>query len=98
MNDRIFADFSPVQYEGTRSTNPLAFRHYDAKRVVLGKTMEEHLRFAICYWHSFAWPGADIFGAGTFVRPWHAELPATPAMADLKHDNAFDFFERNHAP
>ena len=98
MNDRIFADFSPVQYEGTRSTNPLAFRHYDAKRVVLGKTMEEHLRFAICYWHSFAWPGADIFGAGTFVRPWHAELPATQAMADLKLDNAFDFFERINAP
>ncbi len=60
-----------IAYEGPDSDNPLAFRWYDADRVVAGKTMAEHLRFAVCYWHSFAWDGFDIFGAGTLDRPWH---------------------------
>ena len=59
-----------IAYEGPESDNPLAFRWYDAERSVAGRTMAEHLRFAVCYWHSFNWDGFDIFGAGTMDRPW----------------------------
>jgi xylose isomerase len=93
MTDRMFAATPPIRYEGPQSRNPLAFRHYQADRVVAGKTMAEHLRIAVCYWHSFAWPGADMFGAGSFERPWLPAQPATQALADLKLANAFDFFE-----
>ncbi len=54
-----------------RARNRLAFRWYDPKRKVLGKTMAEHLRFAVCYWHTLCWPGLDPFGGETFLRPWH---------------------------
>src|SRR5689334_14050775 len=65
-----FSSIPKIAFEGPGSDNPLAFRHYDAGRVVLGKTMAEHLRLATCYWHTFVWPGSDVFGAGTFERPW----------------------------
>jgi xylose isomerase len=61
----------PVKYEGPESTRPLAFRFYDPQRKLLGKTMAEHLRFAVCYWHTLCWPGLDPFGGETFLRPWH---------------------------
>ncbi|MFZ5675506.1 MAG: xylose isomerase [Pseudomonadota bacterium] len=61
----------PVKYEGPESRNPLAFRYYDPKRKLLGKSMAEHLRFAVCYWHTLCWPGLDPFGGETFLRPWH---------------------------
>ena len=67
----FFADIAPIRYEGPDSDNELAYRFYDKDRVVLGKTMEEHLRFAACFWHTFCWPGSDVFGGGTFDRPWH---------------------------
>ena len=97
-NDRIYADIEPIRYEGPQSTNPLAFRWYDAKRVVLGKTLAEHLRPAACYWHSFCWGGQDPFAlAGNlFERPWFQGEPL--AAAQLKLDNAFDFFERLTIP
>ena len=60
-----------MTYEGPESTNPFAFRYYDPKKVILGKSMEEHLRFAVCYWHNFLWEGHDIFGFGTFNRAWN---------------------------
>ena len=66
----FFPDIDAISYEGPDSDNPLAFRWYDADRVVMGKTMAEHLRFGVCYWHSFAWDGSDIFGQGTLDRPW----------------------------
>ena len=66
----IFEGIAPVRFEGEKSANPIAFRHYDPNRVVLGKRMEDQLRFAVCYWHSFAWNGFDVFGYdGTFQRP-----------------------------
>jgi len=65
-----FAHIEPIAHEGPDTRNPLAFRWYDRDRIVLGKRMEEHLRFAACYWHSFVWTGLDPFGAGTFERPW----------------------------
>ena len=64
----------PIRYDGPESDNPFAFRWYDADRVVSGRSMADHLRFGVCYWHSFAWDGSDIFGAGTLDRPWN---PAT---------------------
>ena len=69
MSSSFFADIAPIRYEGPESDNELAYRWYDKDRVVLGKRMEDHLRFAVCFWHTFCWPGSDIFGAGTFGRP-----------------------------
>jgi xylose isomerase len=68
---RFYSITDPIGYEGPNSRNPLAFRWYDAKQKVLGKTMAEHLRFAVCYWHTLVWPGLDPFGGETFLRPWH---------------------------
>ena len=97
-SERIFAEFEPIRYEGPDSDNMLAFHHYDAERQVLGKPMKDHLRLAVCYWHSFNWPGNDIFGVGTFNRPWNPGQLCTQELADLKLDNAFDFLERLGVP
>ena len=94
----IFADFEHIKFEGPNSINPLSFKYYEKDRIVIGKTMAEHLRVAACYWHSFAWPGHDIFGAGTFDRPWKPGAPATQQLAELKAQNAFSFFEKLGAP
>lgn len=95
MGTGFFGDIAPVQYEGPVSENPLAYRHYDSSRTVLGKSMAEHLRPAVCYWHNFAWGGSDMFGAPTFERPWFAE---TMAAARLKADVAFEMFSLLGAP
>jgi len=97
-SDRIFADIEPIRYEGPQSDNMLAFRYYDAERIVLGRKMKDHLRLAVCYWHSFNWPGQDIFGAATFDRPWKPQQLCTQDLAELKLDNAFDFMERLGVP
>lgn len=97
MADTIFRDIAPIAYEGPDSTNPLAFRHYDAKRIVLGKTMEQHLRMAVCYWHTFCWDGFDVFGRGTFNRPWQMRVQ-DQAAAEHKLDEAFAFFTRLGLP
>ena len=88
---------APIAYEGAQSTNPLAFKWYDKDRIVLGKRMEEHLRFASCYWHTFCWNGLDPFGGDTFQRPWHA-MPDPMAAAKAKADVAFEFFAKLGAP
>ncbi|WP_428332784.1 xylose isomerase [Novosphingobium sp.] len=92
-----FADIEPIRYEGPDSTNPLAFKFYDKTRMVMGKTMEDHLRLAVCYWHTFCWDGFDVFGAGTFNRPWHGG-PVDQARAEHKLDEAFEFFTRLGLP
>jgi xylose isomerase len=97
MSRSYFADIEPIKFEGLESTNPLAYRYYDKSRVVMGKTMEEHLRMAVCYWHTFCWEGFDVFGAGTFNRPWHGG-PIDQARADHKLDEAFEFFTRLGLP
>ena len=97
MNHSYFADIAPIVYEGPHSKNPLAFRFYDKNRLVLGKTMEQQLRMAVCYWHSFNWDGFDIFGAGTFRRPWHGG-PLDEAAAEHKLHEAFEFFTRLGLP
>ncbi len=96
MSD-YFKHIPKIQYEGTDSDNPLAFKYYDANKVVMGKTMEEHLRVAVCYWHNFCWDGFDVFGAGTFNRPWHAG-DNDQAATEAKLDAAFDFFDRLGQP
>jgi xylose isomerase len=90
MTHPFFEGFSPIKYEGPDSTNPMAFRHYDPNEVVLGKRLEDHLRFAVAYWHSFAWEGGDPFGGPTFERPWHPQNSMENAR--LKADIAFDMF------
>ncbi len=89
MSTGFFGDIAPVRYEGPESTNPLAYRFYDPDEVVLGKRLEDHLRFAVAYWHSFAWPGGDPFGGQTFDRPWFGE---DMDKARLKADVAFEMF------
>jgi xylose isomerase len=93
----LFSEIEPVQFGGTDSGNEFAYRVYDRSRMVLNKRMEDWLKVAVCYWHSFNWPGADIFGAGTLPRPWLG-TPITQAMADEKLDAAFDFFVRLGVP
>lgn len=97
MSASYFADIEPIKFEGLESTNPLAYRYYDKDRVVMGKTMAEHLRMAVCYWHTFCWDGFDVFGAGTFNRPWHGG-PIDQTRADHKLDEAFEFFTRLGLP
>ena len=90
MSTGFFGDIAPVKFEGPDSTNPLAFRHYNPDEMVMGKRMEEHLRFAVAYWHSFAWQGGDPFGGQTFERPWFGD---TMDHARLKADVAFELFQ-----
>src|ERR1044071_5792239 len=65
-----FPKINKIAFEGPTSRNPLAFKHYDADEIVEGKTMRDHLRFAVVYWHTFRGTGSDPFGAGTMQRPW----------------------------
>ncbi len=94
----FFHDVSPIPYAGPESDNPLSFRWYDKDRIVLGKTMAEHLRFAVCYWHSFNWDGSDVFGVGTFDRPWLAAGQDPIDQARVKMEAAFEFFNKLGAP
>ncbi|RMC34781.1 xylose isomerase [Paracoccus alkanivorans] len=85
----FFKDIAPIRYEGTETGNEFAFRHYNPDEIVLGKRLEDHLRFAVAYWHSFAWEGGDPFGGQTFERPWFGN---TMADAKLKAEVAFELF------
>ncbi|MEM7443299.1 MAG: xylose isomerase [Pseudomonadota bacterium] len=100
MSHAPFFDIDPIAFEGPDSTNPLAYRYYQPDREVLGKTMAEHLRLATCYWHTFCWPGSDMFGSSTFDRPWFAPegAPETMDLARHKATVAFEFFEKLGTP
>ncbi len=89
MSTGFFGDIEPIRYEGPDSANPLAYRFYDPDEIVQGKRLEDHLRFAVAYWHSFAWPGGDPFGGQTFERPWFGD---DMDKARLKADVAFEMF------
>jgi xylose isomerase len=91
----FFGDIAPIRYEGPDSRNPLAYRHYDKDAMVMGKRMEDHLRVAVCYWHSFCWPGGDPFGGQTFQRPWFTD---DMAGARMKADIAFEMFRLLDVP
>ena len=91
----FFGSLSKIQYEGPESDNPLAFHHYNPDEVVMGKPLKDHLRFAIAYWHSFAWEGGDPFGGRTFDRPWFGD---GMDRAKMKADVAFELFDILGAP
>ena len=86
----FFQGIPPIQYEGPQTDNEFAFRHYNPDERVMGKSLKEHLRFAVAYWHSFAWEGGDPFGGRTFERPWFG---SQMALAKLKADVAFEMFD-----
>ena len=92
-----FSTIDKIAYEGKDSVNPLAYKWYNKDQVVMGKTMQEHLRFAVCYWHTFCWPGTDPFGGDTLLRPW-MQGGDTMEMAELKLKVAFEFFEKLGVP
>jgi xylose isomerase len=97
MAKQAFPDVAKIQYEGPDSRNPLAFKHYDAAEMVDGKTMKEHLRFGVAYWHTFRGTGSDPFGAGTMVRPWDDGSDSV-ANAQNRARAAFEFIEKLGAP
>ncbi len=97
----FFPDIAqPVAFAGTAPSDPgrPAYLAYQPDRMVGGKTMAEQLRIAVCYWHSFNWPGADIFGAGTFDRPWLDPGVDPMEAARAKQDAAFEFFAKLGVP
>jgi xylose isomerase len=87
----------PIRFSGLDSTDPLSYKVYQPDRMVLGKRMADHLRIAVCMWHSFNWPGSDVFGAGTFDRPWLSD-PDRMAGARAKVAAAFEFFQKLGVP
>jgi xylose isomerase len=92
-----FPTIGTIAYEGAQSENPLAFRHYNPAEVIDGKTLKDHLRFSIAYWHSFRGAGSDPFGPGTIVRPWEQGTDAL-SVAKRRMDAAFEFFTKIEAP
>jgi xylose isomerase len=92
-----FPKVAQIAFEGPKSENPLAFKHYNPDEVIDGKSLKEHLRFSIAYWHSFRGVGSDPFGPGTIVRPW--EKGKDPiSVAKTRMDAAFEFFAKIQAP
>lgn len=85
----FFKDIPPVTYQGPDATTEFAYRHYNPAETVGGKPMADHLRFAVAWWHSFAWQGGDPFGGQTFDRPWFGD---TMDLAKMKADVAFEMF------
>jgi xylose isomerase len=91
-----FPKIPAIRHEGPGTDNPLAFRHYDPAEQIDGKSLKEHLRFSIAYWHSFRGAGMDPFGAATIARPWERGTPLDAALRRL--DAAFEFFRKIEAP
>jgi xylose isomerase len=92
-----FPDVKKIKYEGPKSKNPLAFRWYNAEEIVAAKSMEEHLRFTVCFWHTFRGTGGDPFGAGTMLRPWDDGTESIENACNRVRA-AFEFFEKLGAP
>jgi xylose isomerase len=92
-----FAKIPTIKYEGPKSKNPLAFKHYNPNEKVEGKTMKDHLRFSVTYWHTFRGMGADMFGVGTALRPWEDGTNSVE-MAKKRARVAFQFMEKLGVP
>jgi len=92
-----FSGIPTIAYEGLGTENALAFRHYNPDELVDGKSMSDHLRFSIAYWHSFRGTGSDPFGPGTITRPWESGKDAV-SVAKVRMDAAFEFFQKIRAP
>ena len=97
LGEKEYFNVSTIKYEGRTSRNPLAFKFYDENRVVAGKTMKEHLRFAVAYWHSFCNDGGDPFGSGTKAYPWLTSNDPIQQAKD-KMDAAFEFITKMGIP
>ncbi len=95
--NKYFKGINKIQFEGTTSKNPMAFRYYDENRVIGGKTMKEHLRFAVAYWHTFCGDGGDPFGPGTTNFEW-TKGNTKMDVAKAKMEAAFEFFSKIGAP
>ena len=87
-----------IAFGGPESANPLTYAVYDPDHIVLGKPMSEQLRIAVCLWHSFNWPGSDVFGVGTFDRPWLMAGVDPAAAMRTKLEAAFEFIDKLGAP
>jgi xylose isomerase len=97
MSKEFFSEVGKIPYEGPDSDNPLAFRFYQPDLLILGKPMVEHLRWAVCYWHSFCAAGRDVFGEETLNHRWMGDgNPMEMALA--KADAAFEFFDKMGSP
>src|ERR1043166_2190676 len=92
-----FPDVSKISYEGSKSKNPLAFKHYNAGEKIAGQTMRDQLRFSVCYWHTFRNQLSDPFGVGTALRPWD-DGSNSVANAQRRVRVAFEFIEKLGAP
>jgi xylose isomerase len=99
MADSFFSEVPDrIPFGGLNSVDPLAFKVYQPDRLVLGKRMDDHLRIAVCLWHSFNWPGSDVFGVGTFDRPWLDPRLDPLIAARAKLDAAFEFLTKLSVP
>src|SRR5947207_13865852 len=99
IGDAFFSEVpGRIAYGGPDSSDPLSYAVYQPDRVVLGKRMEDQLRIAVCLWHSFNWPGSDVFGVGTFDRPWLTPGVDPLAAARAKLDAAFEFLTKLGVP
>ncbi len=89
----FFPGIGKIQFEGKESKNPMAFRYYDANKVVLGKTMAQWLKFSMAWWHTLCAEGADQFGGGTKTFPWNGAACPVQAAKD-KVDAGFEFMQK----
>ena len=89
----FFPGIGKIKFEGTKSKNPLAFRYYDANKVILGKKMSEWLKFAMAWWHTLGADGSDQFGVGTKTFPWNSSDDPIQAAKD-KADAGFEFMQK----
>ncbi|MFQ5865613.1 MAG: xylose isomerase [bacterium] len=96
-NNEYFPGIGKIQFEGPNSRNPLAFKYYDEDRVIAGKAMKDHFRFAVAYWHAFCGTGEDPFGPGTKRFPWLKSADLRQAAKD-KLDAAFEFISKLGVP
>ncbi|MDR2193116.1 MAG: xylose isomerase [Treponema sp.] len=93
-NKEYFPGIGKIPFEGAASKNPLAFKYYDAEKIIQGKKMKDWLRFAIAYWHSFCGDGADPFGSATHLFPWNSSSGVPMENAINKADAAFEFITK----
>ena len=93
----FFKNIDKIEFEGIQSDNPLAFRYYDENRIIRGKSMREHFKFAVCYWHSFCGNGSDPFGSATKSFLWDKKQDVVGRAKD-KMDAAFEFITKLGVP
>src|SRR5688572_26647997 len=92
-----FPKIGKIRYEGPRSANALAFKHYNPSEIIDGRSLKDHMRFSIAYWHAFRGVGSDPFGPGTINRPWEAGKDPV-SVAKVRMDAAFEFFQKIESP